>query len=147
MGRASVADGGRILGAQSRGFIAELQSSSFGRFVARVDPRPHPFPSKLTPDQAQEVRRLRARGLPLTELAEKFGIAKSSVSAIVHLKAHGPPGTLPFPSSSARSSPRLPRTTKCRSSRSPPTSSSRFSEAVHGDRNPEADLARAYGGG
>lgn len=40
-----------------------------------MDPRPHPFPSKLTLDQADEVRRLRAR----TALAERFGIAKSSV--------------------------------------------------------------------
>lgn len=59
-----------------------------------MDPRPHPFPGKLTIDQAEEVRRLRARGLPLAELAEKFGIAKSSVSAIVKYKAHEPPGTL-----------------------------------------------------
>lgn len=59
-----------------------------------MDSRPHPFPGKLTADQADEVRRLRARGLPVAELAEKFGIAKSSVSAIVHLKAHEPSGTL-----------------------------------------------------
>ncbi|MCA9590790.1 MAG: hypothetical protein KC657_36075 [Myxococcales bacterium] len=59
-----------------------------------MDPRPHPFPGKLTLDQAAEVRRLRARGRPLAELAERFGVAKSSVSAIVHLKAHEPPGTL-----------------------------------------------------
>lgn len=59
-----------------------------------MDPRPHPFPGKLRLDQAEEVRRLRARGLPLAELAERFGIAKSSVSAIVKYKAHEPPGTL-----------------------------------------------------
>lgn len=55
-----------------------------------MDPRQHPFPSKLTPDQAEEVRRLRARGAPIAELAERFGIAKSSVSAIVHYHAHVP---------------------------------------------------------
>lgn len=59
-----------------------------------MDPRPHPFAAKLSPDEAEEVRRLRARGLPLAELAGRFGIAKSSVSAIVKYKAHEPPGTL-----------------------------------------------------
>jgi len=55
---------------------------------------PHPFPPKLSLDQADEIRRLRARGLPLAELAGRFGVAKSSVSAIVHLKAHVPNGAL-----------------------------------------------------
>lgn len=55
--------------------------------------RPHPFPGKLALDQAEEVRRLRARGLPLAELAERFGVAKSSVSAIVKHKSHEIPGT------------------------------------------------------
>lgn len=59
-----------------------------------MDSRPHPFPAKLTPDQAEEVRRLRARGLRLADLAERFGIAKSSVSAIVKHKTHEIPGTL-----------------------------------------------------
>lgn len=59
-----------------------------------MDSRPHPFPRKLTLGQAEEVRRLRARGLPLAELAEKFGVAKSSLSRVIHLKSHEPPGTL-----------------------------------------------------
>jgi hypothetical protein len=51
-----------------------------------------PFPTKLSPGQADEARRLRARGLPL---AAECGIAKStSVSAIVKYRAHEPPGTL-----------------------------------------------------
>lgn len=56
--------------------------------------RRHPFPAKLTPDQADEVRRLRARGATLAELAGRFGVAKSSLSRVIHLKAHEPPGTL-----------------------------------------------------
>lgn len=56
--------------------------------------RPHPFAAKLSLDQADEIRRLRARGLPLADLAVRFGIAPASVSAIVHLKVHEPPGTL-----------------------------------------------------
>jgi len=59
-----------------------------------MDLRPHPFAAKLSPGQAAEVRRLRACGVRLAELAEKFGVAKSSVSAIVKFKAHEPPGTL-----------------------------------------------------
>lgn len=59
-----------------------------------MDPRSHPFPGKLTIDHAEDVRRLRAHGLPLAELAERFGIATSSVSAIVKYKAHEPRGTL-----------------------------------------------------
>lgn len=59
-----------------------------------MGPRLHPFAAKLSPGQAEEVRRLRARGLPLAELAEKFGVAKSSLSRVIHLKSHEPPGTL-----------------------------------------------------
>ena len=62
--------------------------------VPAMDPRPHPFPGKLSLDEAEEVRRLRARGLPLAELAERFKIAKSSVSAIVHFHAHVPDGVV-----------------------------------------------------
>lgn len=59
-----------------------------------MDSRPHPFAGKLSLDQAEDIRRLRARGLPLAELAARFGIAPASVSAIVHLKAHVPVGVL-----------------------------------------------------
>ncbi|MCW5777666.1 MAG: hypothetical protein KIS87_14615 [Phycisphaeraceae bacterium] len=59
-----------------------------------MDPRPHPFAGKPTLTPAAAVRRLRAGGAPLAELAGRFGIAKSSVSAIVKYKAHEPPGTL-----------------------------------------------------
>lgn len=62
--------------------------------IRSVSLAPHPFPPKLSLDQADEIRRLRARGLPLAELAGRFGVAKSSVSAIVHLKAHVPNGAL-----------------------------------------------------
>lgn len=57
-------------------------------------PRAHPFPAKLSPGQAEEVRRLRARGAPLAELADRFGVAKSSLSRVIHLKSHEPPGTI-----------------------------------------------------
>ena len=56
--------------------------------------RSHPFAGKLSLDEADEIRKLRARGLPLADLAARFGIAPASVSAIVHLKVHEPPGTL-----------------------------------------------------
>lgn len=59
-----------------------------------MDPRPHPFPGKLTSEQAEEVRRLRAKGVPLADLASRFGIAKSSISAVVHLHCHVPEGVV-----------------------------------------------------
>ena len=59
-----------------------------------MDRRQHPFPTKLTAEQAQEVRRLRDRGQALAEIAGRFGIAKSSVSAIVRYHAHVPDGVL-----------------------------------------------------
>ena len=57
-------------------------------------PRAHPFAAKLTLDEAEEVRRLRRGGAPLAELAEKFRVAKSFLSRVIHLKAHAPPGVL-----------------------------------------------------
>lgn len=62
--------------------------------LSAMDSRPHPFPAKLTDGQAEEVRRLRRGGAPLAELAEKFGVAKSSLSRVIHLKSHAPLGTL-----------------------------------------------------
>lgn len=62
--------------------------------LQQVDSRQHPFPSTLSLEQAQDVRRLRRDGVPLADLAERFGIAKSSVSAIVHYHAHVPEGVL-----------------------------------------------------
>ena len=35
-----------------------------------MDPRPHPFPGKLSFNQAEEIRRLRHDGVPLADLAE-----------------------------------------------------------------------------
>ena len=57
-----------------------------------MDPRSHPFPGKLSPGQAEEIRRLRAHGRPLAELADRFGVAKSSISTVVHYHAHVPEG-------------------------------------------------------
>lgn len=110
-----------------------------------MDSRTHPFAGKLSLDQAEEVRRLRARGVPLANLADRFGIAKSSVSAIVKHKAHEIPGRSAShcPSSRRRSSPSSPRTKRCPSSGSRRTSSLRRFAAGRGDR-PEAERDRAY---
>lgn len=59
-----------------------------------VEKKAHPFPGKLNLDQAGEVRRLRARGHSLAEIAERFGVAKSSISAVIHYHAHVPEGVL-----------------------------------------------------
>jgi hypothetical protein len=74
--------------------VGVLECIALWSVVLRVDSRPHPFPAKLTLDRAAEVRRLRREGTPLADLAERFGIAKSSVSAIVHFHAHVPDGVL-----------------------------------------------------
>ncbi len=66
-----------------RGIGSKTDGPLFAPFPV-MDPRPHPFPAKVTPEQAAEIRRLRATGVRLAELADRFGIAKSSVSAIVH---------------------------------------------------------------
>jgi hypothetical protein len=46
---------------------AAICASTFVPASEAMDPRPHPFPAKLTLDQAFEVRQLRARGVPLAE--------------------------------------------------------------------------------
>ena len=59
-----------------------------------MDKKAHPFPGKVTFEQADEIRRLRRGGKALADLAGRFKIAKSSVSAICHLHAHAPPGII-----------------------------------------------------
>lgn len=56
-----------------------------------MEKKAHPFPSKVTFEEADEIRRLRRRGRALAELAGRYNIAKSSVSKICHLHAHVPP--------------------------------------------------------
>ena len=57
-------------------------------------PRPercaHPFPPKLTYVLAEEVRRLRRAGVSVTELARRYGVAKSSISAVLKLHVYVP---------------------------------------------------------
>lgn len=59
-----------------------------------MDRKAHPFPGKVTFEQADEIRRLRRGGKALADLAGRFNIAKSSVSAICHLHAHVPDGVV-----------------------------------------------------
>jgi transcriptional regulator with XRE-family HTH domain len=59
-----------------------------------VDKKPHPFPGKVTFEEADEIRRLRRGGKALADLAGRFNIAKSSVSAICHFRVHTPAGLL-----------------------------------------------------
>lgn len=50
----------------------------------------HPFPRKLTFVLAEEVRRLRRAGVSVTELARRYGVAKSSISAVLKLHTYVP---------------------------------------------------------
>ncbi len=54
----------------------------------------HPFPGKLTFEEANELRRLHRGGARLVELAERYKIAKASASAIIHFHSHIPAGLL-----------------------------------------------------
>ena len=58
--------------------------------MARRSPRAHPFPSKLTRRTADEIRALHRNGVPTKELVRRFGVAKSSISAILHLHVYVP---------------------------------------------------------
>lgn len=59
-----------------------------------VEKKPHPFPGKVTFEEAGEIRRLRRGGKALADLAGRFNIAKSSVSAICHFHSHLPDGVV-----------------------------------------------------
>lgn len=86
-----------------------------------MDPRPYPFPPKLSFGQAEEVRRLRVRGVCLADLAQRFGVAKSSVSAIVKHKAHEIPGTFRVALPEFEAAPRTrDKEGRCEGARVPP---------------------------
>ncbi len=58
-------------------------------------PRPeHPYPRKLTVVIAAEVRRLRRAGVSVTEIARRYGVAKSSISAVLKLHTYAPPNVI-----------------------------------------------------
>ena len=48
----------------------------------------HPFPAKLTLEQAEAIRQRYGAGEAPGQLASEYGIAASSVYAVVHERAH-----------------------------------------------------------
>src|SRR5947199_8792152 len=54
------------------------------------DARAHRFAAKLTKATAQDIRRLHRAGTSVKEIARRYGVAKSSVSAILHLHVYVP---------------------------------------------------------
>lgn len=44
----------------------------------------HHWNAKLTRQQVEEIRRLRAEGTPQKELAERFGVKQSTISMIIN---------------------------------------------------------------
>jgi predicted transcriptional regulator len=58
--------------------------------MPRPEPCPHPYPAKLTFVIAEDVRRLRREGISVTKIAEKYGVAKSSISAVLRLHVYAP---------------------------------------------------------
>jgi lambda repressor-like predicted transcriptional regulator len=59
--------------------------------MPRPEPCPHPFPPKLNFVLAEEVRRLRRAGMSVTKIAARYGVAKSSISAVLKLHTYAPP--------------------------------------------------------
>jgi IS30 family transposase len=59
--------------------------------MPRPEPCPHPYPKKLTFVLAEEVRRLRRAGMSVTKIAARYGVAKSSISAVLKLHTYAPP--------------------------------------------------------
>jgi len=57
--------------------------------------RPHPFPPKLSMVIAEEIRRQRRHGVSVDELARRYGVAKASISAVLHLHAYVPEFVVP----------------------------------------------------
>ena len=59
--------------------------------MARRTPRrAHPFPAKLTRATADEIRALHRNGAAVKELARRFGVARSSISAILQMHVYVP---------------------------------------------------------
>jgi hypothetical protein len=60
--------------------------------MPRPEPCPyHPFPPKLNFVLAEDVRRLRREGESVTAIAKRYGVAKSSISAVLKLHTYAPP--------------------------------------------------------
>jgi hypothetical protein len=57
-------------------------------------PCPHPFPPKLTFVLAEEIRLLRRKGKSVTEIAQRYRVAKSSISAVLKLHTYAPPDVI-----------------------------------------------------
>jgi hypothetical protein len=58
----------------------------------------HPFPSKLTLDDAEQIRARHAAGDAPRALAAEYGVAVSSVYDVLRGRAHPPRITLPISS-------------------------------------------------
>jgi transposase-like protein len=58
--------------------------------MPRPEPCRHPFPAKLTFVLAQEARRLRREGASVTAIARRYGVAKSSISAVLRFHVYAP---------------------------------------------------------
>lgn len=55
------------------------------------EPCPHPYSPKLTFVLAEEVRRLRRAGASVKSIARRYGVAPSSISAVLKLHVYAPP--------------------------------------------------------
>jgi lambda repressor-like predicted transcriptional regulator len=59
--------------------------------MPRPEPCPHPYPAKLSFVIAEDVRRLRRAGASVKSIAKRYGVAPSSISAVLKLHVYAPP--------------------------------------------------------
>jgi hypothetical protein len=64
--------------------------------MPRPEPCPHPYPAKLSFVIAEDVRRLRCAGASVKSIARRYGVAPSSISAVLKLHKYVPDYVVAF---------------------------------------------------
>jgi hypothetical protein len=58
--------------------------------MPRLEHCPHPYAPKLSLVVAEEVRRMRRRGIAVKAIARRYGVAPASISAVLKLHTYAP---------------------------------------------------------
>lgn len=66
--------------------------------MTKSNPNPDTrYAGKITPEQAEQVRRDRAAGKSIGEIARALGVGRSSIRAVIEGRSHRPKPTEPGP--------------------------------------------------